>query len=266
MKKILIVGNWKMHMSAAQASLFVHRLHEHLNIYRNVETVIAPSALHLQPLSLQIDRRRLRLCVQNAYHVDEGAYTGEISFSMVHGLVHYALIGHSERRYVFGEDLKMVKDKVMAAVRNGITPILCVGETQTEKLAGETLGVVHDQLTTAIANLTADEVARMVVAYEPVWAISSGKNFADHPVATPSDAAKVAKHIRSTIEQLYGVAPARAVRILYGGSTNADNAKGFLEAEGVDGLLPGGASLNYWQFSQMVKIAHQVQHKKQGGF
>src|SRR3989344_9272226 len=132
MRKVLIVGNWKMNLNASKASLLVHRLHERIRIYRDVEVVLAPSMLTLQPMSVQIDRRKFRLASQNAYFRDEGAFTGEISFTMLRELVHYAIIGHSERRHIFHEDLGMVQSKLKACVRNGITPILCVGETAQE--------------------------------------------------------------------------------------------------------------------------------------
>src|SRR5690348_17279671 len=130
MKKFLIAGNWKMHLNASQASLLVHRLQERVRIHCDIEVVLAPSMLTLQPLSLQIDRRKFRLAAQNAYHKDEGAFTGEVSFTMLRDLVHYVIVGHSERRIYFHESLETIRDKMQAAVRNGISPILCVGETQ----------------------------------------------------------------------------------------------------------------------------------------
>jgi triosephosphate isomerase (TIM) len=261
-KRILIIGNWKMHLNASQASLLLHRLHERIKIHRNVEVVLAPSMLVLQPLSMQIDRRKFRLAAQNAYHVDDGAYTGEVSFTMLQDLVHYAIIGHSERRHVFGESFELIRDKVAAAVRNDITPVLCVGETQDEKLSGETKQVIHDQLVSALSNLTADEVASMVIAYEPVWAISNGGNYANHEVATPDQVESAVKQIRHNIEELYGKVPAQTTRILYGGSSNAENARSYLSIPGVNGLLPGGASLNYYEFSKMVNIAYQLIHER----
>lgn len=262
MKRILIAGNWKMHLNASQASLLVHRLHERIPIHRYVEVVLLPSMLVLQPLSMQIDRRKFRLGAQNAYFQDEGPYTGEVSFNMLRDLVHYCLIGHSERRHVFGENLEMITAKMNAAVRNDITPILCVGETKTERMAGETSRVIHDQLTTAISGLTAGEVAKIVVAYEPVWAISNGANFANHEFATPEDVEKAVKTIRHNIGHLYGERAASQVRVLYGGSSNSENAYAYLTVPGVDGLLPGGASLNYDQFSRMVATAHRIQRER----
>lgn len=263
MSKILIVANWKMHLNTSQASLLLHRLHERIRIHRSIEIVLAPSSLVLQPLSLQIDRRKFRLAAQNAYHKDEGAYTGEVSFTMLRDLVHYVIIGHSERRHIFGESLDTVRDKITACVRNEITPILCVGETKEEKLAGETSRVVHDQLVTAISNLTGDEVENLVIAYEPVWAISSGTNYANHEIAKPDEIEKIAKLIRHNISELYGKKAAERVRILYGGSSSADNARAYLSTPGINGLLPGGASLHYHEFSGIVDAAYRVLHEQE---
>lgn len=258
--KLLIVGNWKMHMNTHQASLLLHRLHERIRIHRDIEMVLAPSFLHLQPLSLQIDRRKFRLAAQNAYFKDEGPYTGEVSFTMLRDLVHYVIVGHSDRRYKFGESLDDVRDKVTAAFRNGMTPILCVGERKEEKLAGETRRVVHDQLVSAISDLTAPEVAQLVIAYEPVWALSSGSDYSNHEVATPDDVDVLAAWIRSIIAELYGKKAADRVRIQYGGSTNAENARSYLDKSNVDGLLVGGASLNYHEFSGIIDVAYRSLH------
>lgn len=248
-----------MHLNASQASLLLHRLHERIKIYRNVEVVLAPSMLVLQPMSVQIDRRKFRLAAQNAYAQDEGAFTGEVSFNMLRDLVHYAIIGHSERRHVFGEGLPVIRDKVAASVRNGIVPILCVGETKHEKLQGETKRVLHDQLTTAINNLTAREVRGMVIAYEPLWAISNGMNYAHHEIAKPDEVEKAVQYIRHIVTELYGKKAGQDVRVLYGGSSTSENTRAYLGIDGVDGLLPGGASLNYHEFSKMTDIAYQIQ-------
>ena len=257
MKRILIVGNWKMHLNASQASLLLHRLQERVKIHRDIEVVLAPSMLTLQPLSLQIDRRKFRLASQNAHHKDEGAFTGEVSFTMLRDLVHYGIIGHSERRHIFGENHDLVRDKVSAAFRNGITPILCVGETKHERREGETKQVLHDQLVTACANLTKAEVGSMVIAYEPVWAIGTGD------VAKPHQVEECINYIRNYIESVFGLKAAKNVRILYGGSVIPDIISGFLNVEGVDGFLVGGASLNYHSFSEIVNAAFGWQRDKE---
>lgn len=257
MRKILIVGNWKMHLNASQASLLVHRLQENIPIHRDIEVVLAPSMLALQPLSLQIDRRKFRLAAQNAYFVDEGAYTGEVSFTMLRDLVHYAIVGHSERRHIFNEDLEMIRDKVGAALRNEITPILCVGETKHEREEGETRQVLHDQLMSGLSNLTHDEVENIVIAYEPVWAIGTGD------VAKPEQVESAMDYIRRYIKDVFGDKAAKGVRILYGGSVVPDIVHGFLDIPGMDGFLVGGASLNYHSFSSIVAASWRWQRESE---
>ncbi len=239
--------------------MLMHRLHERIQIYRDIEVVVAPSMLVLQPISLQIDRRKFRLAAQNAYHKDDGPFTGEVSYAMLRDIVHYAIIGHSERRIHFGEDLATIREKVASAVRNGITPILCVGETQTERRAGETRRVLHDQVTTALSNLTSREVQDIVIAYEPVWAISTfgGK------LAKPGEAEVEMKFIREQIKDLYGPKAAREVRVLYGGSVDDQIVRGYLEIDGCDGVLVGGASINYQKFAGIVQAAYRL-HRERG--
>jgi triosephosphate isomerase len=256
-KKLMLVANWKMNLNTSQASLLVHRLQERTRIRRDIELVLAPSLLTLQPLSVQIDRRKFRLAAQNAFYKDEGAYTGEVSFSMLRDLVHYVIIGHSERRIHFGETLPMIRDKVAAAVRNEITPILCVGETKQERKEGHTRQVLHDQITTALSNLTSRDIADIVIAYEPVWAISTFGG----ELAKPHQAAEAIAFIRHQIEQLYGAKVAQRVRVLYGGSVDENVVRGYLEVEGCDGALVGGASLNPYKFAGIVDAAYRMQHE-----
>lgn len=241
-----------MHLNASQASLLLHRLQERIKIHRDVEVVLIPSMLTLQPLSMQLDRRKFRLGAQNAYHHDEGAFTGEVSMTMLHDLVHYVLVGHSERRHVFGETDEEAAKKVAAAMRNGIMPILCVGETQHERNQGETNQVLHDQTTVGLRDVTSSELENIVIAYEPVWAIGTGD------YAKPDQVEAAIKVIRNNIEHLFGKRAANKVRVLYGGSVNADNARSYLELDTVDGLLVGGASLNYHQFADIVDSAFRL--------
>ncbi len=258
-KKLLIVGNWKMHLNVHQSSLLVHRLQERIASHRDVEVVLAPSMLALQPISMQIDRRHFRLCAQDAYYKDEGGYTGEVSFAMLGDLVHYAIVGHSSRRIYFGETLDVVRDKVQAAVRNEITPIICVGETRQERDAGEAKQVLHDQVTTALMNLTGKDIENVVIAYEPVWAISAFNG----TIAKPEDAQKMIAYIRKQVSDLYGRRAAESMSILYGGSVNEHDVRSYLSLPEVDGVLVGAASLNYLQFSEIVKVAHQLQTERQ---
>ena len=236
MKKSLIVANWKMNLNTHEASLLVKRFDDNIEMHRDVEVVIAPSFLTLQPISVQIDRRKFKLASQDGYLVDQGAYTGEVSFTMLRDLVHYSIIGHSERRIYFNETLEVVRDKVQAAIRNEINPILCVGETKHERSAGETKRVIHDQITTALSNLTPEEVENISIAYEPVWAIGTGKT------ATPQDAQAVHRFLRQLIAT-HNKNIAEKICILYGGSVKADNAASLFTMPDIDGALVGGASL-----------------------
>ncbi len=257
-KKTLIIGNWKMHLNVSQASLLVHRLQKSIHGHRNVEVVLAPSMLALQPLSVQIDRRQFKLAAQNAYFRDEGAYTGEVSFAMLQDLVEYAIIGHSERRIYFGESLDLVKDKVAGCVRNRITPVLCVGETTQERRAGETKQVLHDQVTTALSNLTDEEVASMVIAYEPIWAISTFEGV----LAKPSEVSSEIGFIRHQVEELYGKRTAEHLRVIYGGSVDEHTVRGYLDVSGCEGALVGGASLNYQKFAGIAEAAYRHNTEK----
>ncbi|MDZ7744695.1 MAG: triose-phosphate isomerase [Candidatus Saccharibacteria bacterium] len=258
-KRTLIAANWKMNLNTSQASLLLHRLQERVKIHRDVEVVLAPSMLVLQPLSTQVDRRKFRLAAQNAHPKDEGAYTGEVSFTMLRDLVHYVIIGHSERRLHFNEDHELIRDKVAAAVRNEITPILCVGETKQERTEGHTKQILHDQIVTAISNLTAKEVGDMVIAYEPVWAISTFGG----EIAKPDEVAKSMQYIRKQVEDLYGKKAAKNVRVLYGGSVNDDNIGSYLRLEDCDGALVGGASLNYHKFAGIVHSAYKIKRERE---
>lgn len=250
--KKLIVGNWKMNLTTHEASLYLHKLSGMVKVHRNVEVVLAPTILALQSLSLQVNHRQFKLAVQNLYWRDHGAFTGEVSAAQLHGIVQYAIVGHSERRHVFHESDKDTRNKVQAALRNRITPILCVGETASERAWGETQDVIHDQLIGGLANVTSDELEQVVIAYEPVWAIGTGDN------ALPGDVVAAVKAIRSQIKHLYGVAASKSVRILYGGSVKATSAADYLAIDGIDGLLVGGASLDAHEFTEIINKAHQA--------
>lgn len=257
-KKPLIVGNWKMHLTVHQSSLLAHRLHERIAHHRDIEVVLAPSMLSLQPLSVEIDRRRFRLAAQDAFYTDEGPCTGEVSFAMLGDLVHYAIVGHSWRRLNGGDTLSVVRDKVQAAIRNDIAPIICIGETKHEKDTGEAKRVIHDQVTTALMNLTSKEIENVVLTYEPVWAISTDAGI----VCKPRVAADMISYMRDQVKELYGERVSQRMRILYGGSVNEHDVRSYLELAECDGVLVGAASLNYHQFSEIVRVAHQLQTEK----
>jgi len=255
-RKIMIAANWKEHFTTSQASHFLHRLQESVPLRQNVEVVLFPNIMVLQPLSVQIDRRKFRLGDQDGYYKDEGAYTGEVSMAMMRDLVHYVTIGHSERRHIFNENDDIAAKKVQSAVRNGIMPVLCVGETLQEKLAKETKQILHNQLTAGLMHVTAREVGAMVIAYEPVWAIGSG----EIPKLDEIEAAL--KYIRTQVKDLFGPKAAKLVRVLYGGSVNDHNAHAILSLEDCDGGLIGGASLQYQKFGKIVDIAYRVQQQR----
>ena len=253
--KTYIVGNWKLNFTVGEASIYLHKILKTLPNYRDVDVVVAPSLIALQPLSLQIDRHKMKLAAQNAFYRDYGAFTGEVSFSQLRGLVDYAIIGHSERRYILREDDKMVAKKVAAAIRNRITPILCIGETESERAFGETADVIRDQLIGGLSEVADDDLDKVIGAYEPVWAISSGKSA---KIATPDEVTEVVKLIRKVIADTYGKDLAEKVPVLFGGSVNTSNAGAYLTVPGVNGLLFGGASLILNEFVDIIETAKRV--------
>ncbi len=251
MKKY-IIGNWKMNLNVHEASLYVSKLSQTVPIRNSVETVICPSFLALQPISLQIKHRQIKLGAQDCYWRDDGAFTGEVSATQLRGLTQYVLVGHSERRNIFGEDDREIRFKVQAALRNGIKPILCVGETEFERGEGDTKHVLGDQVVSGLLNVDSDQLEDVLVAYEPVWAIGSGKS------AQPEDIFEAVSLIRAQIGHMFGKKMAEKVPILYGGSANLTNAGIILSIDGVDGLLIGGASLIAPEFAGMVDVAGDI--------
>lgn len=252
--KTYIVGNWKMNLNIGESSLYLHKLLKKLKSARGIEVVIAPTTIALQPLSLQIDRRRLKLAAQNFYYRDFGAFTGETSIASLKGLVDYAIVGHSERRNIFGETDKDIRNKVAAAIRNGITPILCIGETESEKIFGEAKDVLRDQLLGGLSEVSTEDLKKVIIAYEPVWAISSTKGA---HLAAPDDIAASVKIIKEQLKALYGKA-ADDIPLLYGGSVNPSNAGAYLTIPGVNGLLIGGSSLIEDHFIDIIDLAKRV--------
>lgn len=253
--KTYVVGNWKLNFNVGEASIYLHKLQKKLPIYRDVEVVIAPPLVALQPLSLQIDRHKMKMAAQNAFYQDYGAYTGETSFNQLRGLVDYVIVGHSERRYIFGEDDKMVGKKVAAAVRNKITPILCIGETESERAYGETADAIRDQLMSGLRDVSEEDIDKVVIAYEPVWAISSVRGA---KIASPDEVAEVVKLIRGILKEIYGDKIVENVAILYGGSVNPSNAGAYLTVPGVNGLMFAASSLILSEFVDIIDIAKRV--------
>lgn len=254
--KKLIIANWKMNLDMHEASLYLHKLAKLVKNHRDVEVVLAPTSLTLQSLSLQVNLKQFKLAAQNFYWRDSGPYTGEISATQLRGIVQYALVGHSERRHIFNESDKDIRNKVAAAIRNNIKPVLCIGETAWERANNETEDVIHDQLTGGLANITSEELEKVIIAYEPVWAISAGKESTIVDIV-PSDVEKTVKAIRNQIKHLYGEKASKEIRILYGGSVTANSANGYLDLPGVNGLLTGWSSLNANTFNEILKKAHK---------
>ncbi len=255
-KKLLIAANWKMNLTPHQSSLLVHHLDKKIEADHNVRVVLCPSYLDLYSVSRELDSKKFKLGSQNLSHLEEGPHTGEVSVAMLHDLVEYAIIGHSERRREEGERDELIAKKMAAAVRHGIIPILCVGDQLIDREQGHSRRVVNDQLTVDLSQLSAEELGQIVIAYEPVWAISSGDGHGSF--AKPYEVAPIIQSIRDTIEDLYGEGYGTNAIILYGGSANAENTRAYVELPGVDGLLVGGASLNYEDFSKMVATAQAV--------
>jgi len=253
--KTYIVGNWKLNFTVGESSIYLHKLMKSIPNYRDIEVVVAPSFLALQPLSLQIDRHRMKLASQNGFYRDYGAFTGEVSFSQLRGIVDYVIIGHSERRHILGEDDKMIAKKVAGAIRNRIKPILCIGETESERAFGETADVIRDQLIGGLSEIGDDDLDKLIIAYEPVWAISSTKAA---KMATPDEISEVVKLIRKIISDTYGKEIAEKIPVLFGGSVKPSNAGAYLMVPGVNGLLIGGASLILGEFVDIIDTAKRV--------
>ena len=251
-RKKYIIANWKMNFTPGEASLYLSRLSRRIDTGRNLQIVLAPSLVALQTLSLQINRRQFKLAAQNFYWRDYGAYTGEVSADMLKDLgVKYVIIGHSERRQYFGETDFTVNRKVLAALEAGLHPIICVGETLEQRELGITMELIALQVKSALAGVPAEKLRKCVIAYEPVWAIGTGKT------ATAEQAAEVCTFIRTTVRHLYGARIARSITIQYGGSMKPANAAELLGQPDIDGGLIGGAALNAADFVEIINAANQ---------
>jgi triosephosphate isomerase len=248
----LIVGNWKMNANHLEAIQMVQKTSYRLDVddYGRVEVVVAPPFTSLRSIQIVIEQDRIpiKLGAQNVFWAESGAYTGEISAAMLAKLsVRHVIVGHSERRQHFGETDEDVNKKARAVLAAGMAAIVCVGETLEQREAGEAEGVVTTQLAGALRNVAAESAADVAIAYEPVWAIGTGRN------ALPEDASLIASIIREQLRDRLGSEAAEAVRILYGGSVNAANIKDFMAKKDIDGALVGGASLDPDQFAAIVR-------------
>lgn len=255
MKHFTIVGNWKMHQNPKQAVNLVKRLQKKAKPHTHVTGVVCPPFVDLAPIKEILEDDLLKLGAQDIDDHDEGTYTGQISGPILKGLAEYVIVGHSERRRNQHESDTLIGKKVSAAIRNGITPILCVGEKLSDRQEGLSERVVTDQLTVALSHISDSELKHVIIAYEPVWAISSGDGKGQF--ATPDKVAPIYQAIRQTVEGLFGEGASSQIKILYGGSVNPDNATSYLAMEHTDGLLVGGASLNYLSFAAIITAAQK---------
>ena len=246
LRRKMIAGNWKMHKTVSEAVELAEDIVMETNGTLN-EVVIFPPFTALETVADAIDGKHVGYGAQDLHWEDKGAFTGAVSGAMIADIcAEYVLVGHSERRTIFGENEKIVASKIIAAYRNGLKPMLCVGENLAEREAGKTARKINMQLKSALRVISAEDAENLVVAYEPIWAIGSGK------AATPEDALEVCTLIREKISKIFTPDIARKVRILYGGSVNEKNAASF-NLSGIDGVLVGGASLNADTFAAIVR-------------
>ena len=247
MRTPFIAGNWKMFKTVQEAVFFVKELKNAVRDVKGVEIVVGPTFTALHAVAEALRNSNVGVAAQNLYWEKEGAFTGEVSPGMVKEAgAEYVIIGHSERRRLFGETDAIVNRKVSAAIAADLTPIVCIGETLEEREAGETLNVLDRQVKDGLDRLTAEHVADLVIAYEPVWAIGTGRT------ATSAQAGEAHAHIRKRLRQWFGADAADRCHVIYGGSVKPDNI-GELSAEpDVDGALVGGASLDVRSFTAIV--------------
>ena len=243
----IIAGNWKMNTTIEEATELVAKLKPALEAIDGIQKVVCPPFVALVPVYELLRGTSISLGAQDMHHESNGAYTGEVSPAMLAGLCQFVIVGHSERRQMFGETDATVAKKVEAALRAGIRPIMCVGEGLEEREEGKAEAVVERQVRRGLERVESPD--GLVVAYEPVWAIGTGK------AATPEDAQAMMAHIRSTLRARYGDGAASQVALLYGGSVTADNVGGFARQKDIDGALVGGASLDAGSFAQLVRNA-----------
>jgi triosephosphate isomerase len=247
LRRALIIGNWKMHKTVTEAVEYALALSTGFAAMTDRDAVIAPPFTALYALSAVLKDTAIALCAQNVHGEEKGAFTGEVSAPMLFDAgCRYVLVGHSERRIRFGESNGDVNRKVKASLRFGLFPVVCVGETLNEREAEQTFDVVQRQLKEGLNNLSADDIRRSIVAYEPVWAIGTGKT------ATPGQAEEVHDFIRQFLERSYGKNLAAGTRILYGGSVNPENTGSLMAQKDIDGVLVGGASLDPESFRQII--------------
>jgi len=248
-----IAGNWKMFKTVSEAVVFVKELRTAVKDVDRVEIVLAPPFTALHAVAEAARNTNIGVAAQDLYWEREGAFTGEVSPDMVREAgAEFAILGHSERRRLFGESDAIVNRKTMAAIGAGLTPIVCIGETLEEREREETLAVLDRQIKDGLDRITAEQVAEIVLAYEPVWAIGTGRT------ATAAQAGEAHAHIRTRLRQWFGADAAERCHIIYGGSVKPDNIKELIAEADVDGALVGGASLDVRGFADIVSRSRQA--------
>ena len=250
MRKPFIAGNWKMNLDRSQSVELATAIGAGSSEFGSVEIGICPPTPYLEAVAQAVSGTSVGVGSQNLYHEASGAFTGEISAAMVSDIgCKYAILGHSERRNILGESNEDVNKKVHATLAGGLIPIVCVGELLEEREAGSTMDVIRQQFAGSLSGVSAEDMAKTVIAYEPVWAIGTGK------VATPEQAEEVHRDLRGLLTEHYNADVAAAVRIQYGGSVKPDNAAELLACENIDGALVGGASLKPDSFLAIIAAA-----------
>lgn len=252
MRKPMMAGNWKMNMTVQDAIALTEQIYQLVGDTSVVEQLLCPPFICLHPLNEIAAPMPFTLGAQNCHWQESGAFTGEISPSMLHGLADYVIIGHSERRQLFGETDESVNKKTHAALAHQLTPIVCVGESLDQNQRDETAAVITNQVRAALDGLTGEPTQSFIIAYEPIWAIGTGM------AATAQTAGEICGLVRAILRQFHGNYVADATRVLYGGSTKPDNIKEIMEQPDIDGALIGGASLEALSYADMVKITAEV--------
>ncbi len=250
MRRPFIAGNWKMNLDRASSVELAAGVAKSVEGIEGVDVAVCPPSCYLDAVAGALEGSQVKLGAQNVYFEDNGAYTGELSTAMLLDVkCTYVVLGHSERRHIMGETDEDVNRKVKAALAAGLLPIVCVGETLPEREAGQTLEVIRTQFNGSLAGLSEAEMQKVVIAYEPVWAIGTGMT------ATPEQAEEVHADLRQLLVQVFGAETADVVRIQYGGSVKPDNAKELLSQPNIDGALVGGASLKAEPFLGIIQGA-----------
>lgn len=253
MNKVTIIGNWKMNLRKSSSKILINEIQNKLNNedYYHADIIVCPSFIHLMTVQSELNKK-IKLGCQNLFWQNDGAFTGEISAPMIKDAgCRYAIIGHSERRIYLSESDDMINKKIIACLNNQITPIICIGETMKQRKNNQTLKVLKKQILLAFENISFNKLKNIIFAYEPIWAIGSNQP------ASPQDAKRAAIYIKNTMLDKYKALKNDFVKVLYGGSVNAQNIRSFTKIEEIDGVLAGGESINSSGFARLIKNSYK---------